>query len=105
MKRLLLIFIPFMLVGCAAPSTDIRLKTPEGKEYSLNFEKEYRAIDMNIYINPTTGEIKISAASWESLNANVIVAQSERDKVGVQYFEKGIDTAVKAALKSIVPVP
>lgn len=100
-----LIFIPFLLVGCAAPSTDIAFTTPEGKEFHLVMEKEYRAINLNISINPTTGVMTMTADSWESMNSEVIRAQAERDKVGVQYFEKGIDTAVKSALKSIVPSP
>lgn len=100
-----LIFIPFILFGCAAPSTDILLKTPEGKEFSLNMDKEYRAINLNITINPVTGEIKITADSWESMNANVILAQAERDKAGAEMFNQGLDAAIKAAVKAAMPIP
>lgn len=100
-----LILIPFLISGCSAPSTNILYRTPEGKEFSLNLEKEYRAINLNISINPTTGVMSMTADSWESMNASVILAQSERDKAGAHLFNEGLETAIRAAIKSALPIP
>lgn len=100
-----LIFIPFLFVGCAAPSTSIFLHTPEGKEFRVDLEKEYKAINLNISINPVTGVFTMTADSWESLSASVINAQAKRDKVGAQVFDKSLETTIKAVIKSLAPIP
>lgn len=100
-----LIFIPFLLSGCAAPATDIVFKTPEGNEFRLVMEKEYKATNLYISINPESGVITITADSWESLSSSVIHAQAERDKVGAQVFDKSLETAIKAGIKAALPIP
>lgn len=100
-----LILIPFMFTGCAAPSTSILYHATEGKVFHVEMDKEYKATNLYISINPETGLVTITADSWESLSASVINAQAKRDKVGAQVFDKSIETAIKAAIKAAVPVP
>lgn len=97
--------MPFILSGCSAPSTGIRYHTPEGKVFHVEMEKEYKATNLFISINPETGVVTITADSWESLSASVINAQAKRDKVGAQVFDKSLETAIKATIKSLAPVP
>lgn len=99
------LLLPFLLIGCAAPSTSIRYHTPEGKVFHVEMEKEYKATNLYISINPETGVVTITADSWESLSASVINAQAKRDKVGAQVFDKSLETTIKAVIKSLAPIP
>lgn len=107
--RLLIIALCFILSSCAnVASTRMTFKT-ENTTLILDMPKEVVAKNLKVKLNAQQNSFEITSDSWVSTNQGTIEAQSGREKAFLEsssvLFEKGIEGAVRGAMKGVVPIP
>jgi hypothetical protein len=92
--------------GCATPMTRFVYSDNQGAKVCIEINmKEVVLEDLQVRMDGTKKTAEITVKKWESKSVDVLKAQTKREENAVKFGEKVTEAAVRAAIKSAIPVP
>jgi len=108
MKMILICFC-LIFSGCANTASTRLFFKADDSTLIVEIPKEIEAKKLKVVYDSKQKSFEITSDTWISRNSDTILSQASREKAVLEsssaLVEKGIEAAVRTAIKTAVPIP